>query len=151
SVLLEGLDTGKIVGITFITIVLSGLLYNMNIPILRLYEGYPWSRSWLGSLLRRRHINRFDDDQQILESLRAVLRKMEAVDRNFAANSTLVQEVLENFRSLSSALGQRDIKDKKWVEVWHGTQSAGQLNRMREQWQALSQDLRSGFSDYRIQ
>ena len=151
SVLLEGLDTGKIVGITFVIIVLSGLLFNMNIPILRLYEGYPWSNSGIGAWLRGRHVRRFIEDQQILESLRAVLRKMEAVDRNFGANAQLVQEVLENTKSLSSTLNQIDLSNRKWLQFWHGTQDVGQSNLLREHWRALSQNLRSGFSDYRIQ
>ena len=34
--------------ITMIVVVLSGLLYNLNIPLIRIYEGYPWYKSWLG-------------------------------------------------------------------------------------------------------
>ena len=54
AVVLEQLDTGKIVGISFLTIVISGLLYNMSIPILRLYQGYPWRGSWIGAWFSRR-------------------------------------------------------------------------------------------------
>jgi uncharacterized repeat protein (TIGR01451 family) len=34
----------------FVVLVLTGLLYNLNISIIRLYEGYPWRLSWIGAL-----------------------------------------------------------------------------------------------------
>lgn len=39
----------QVVAVLLIGIVLANLLYNLNIPIIRLYEGYPWERvgSWL--------------------------------------------------------------------------------------------------------
>lgn len=151
SALLAGLDTAKIVGISFLTVVLSGLLYNMNIPILRLYEGYPWRRSWIGSWLTRRHIAKFEAAQLRLESLRAVLRKMEAVDKDLATNFDLIKEVLENWSSLGSPLRRADMKDRAWYASWYGSQPDSQLNQIRDQWQALSTDLRSEFSTYRIQ
>jgi hypothetical protein len=46
---LETLDTQwRVVVILLLAIVLSGLLYNLNIPIIRFYEGYPWQDSWIG-------------------------------------------------------------------------------------------------------
>ena len=80
--LLAGLDTAKVVGISFLTIVISGLIYNLNIPILRLYQGYPWRRSWIGTWLSRRHTNRFEAAQLRLEGMRAVLRRMEEVEKD---------------------------------------------------------------------
>lgn len=38
------------VTLVFLVLVLTGLLYNLNIPIIRLYEGYPWQSSWIGWL-----------------------------------------------------------------------------------------------------
>ena len=43
-----------------ITVVLSGLIYNLNIPIVRLYEGYPWRRSRVGRWCIRRGQERLD-------------------------------------------------------------------------------------------
>lgn len=46
---LEALGTEwVVVFLAFLTLVLSGLLYNLNIPIIRMYEGYPWLNSWVG-------------------------------------------------------------------------------------------------------
>jgi uncharacterized repeat protein (TIGR01451 family) len=54
------LDTqGKVIAISFITIVLTGLLFNLNIPILRLYEGYPWMESWIGRWFIKYRQNQF--------------------------------------------------------------------------------------------
>lgn len=151
SALLEGLDTEKIVGISFVTIVLSGLLYNMNIPILRLYQGYPWRRSWIGMWLTRRHVARFEATQLRLESIRAVLRKMEAVEKDFERNSELAKEVLENWSSLGSPLRRADLNNRLWFQTWYGSRSDSELNQIREQWRALSTDLRSDFSTDRVQ
>ena len=67
----------KVVGLSFIAIVMSGLIYNMNIPILRMYEGYPWRDSWIGLWFTRRHIARFDAAQMRIEAMRAALRTMD--------------------------------------------------------------------------
>lgn len=48
-------DVQGVVATLFISIVLTGLLYNLNIPIIRLYEGYPWKDSFVG----RRRIRHF--------------------------------------------------------------------------------------------
>jgi hypothetical protein len=36
-----------------VTVLLAGLLYNLNTPIVRFYEGYPWKESWVGKILSR--------------------------------------------------------------------------------------------------
>lgn len=38
----------KLAATSFIALVLAGLLLNLNIPIIRFYEGYPWRDSWIG-------------------------------------------------------------------------------------------------------
>ncbi len=58
---LQGLDLqGKLIVITLITIVLSLILYNLNGPIIRLYEGYPWLNTWIGKWSQRRYQATFD-------------------------------------------------------------------------------------------
>lgn len=48
-------DTQWVLGVSFFVILLTGLLYNLNIPLIRLYEGYKWERSWLGQWKTRRY------------------------------------------------------------------------------------------------
>src|SRR6266852_3136801 len=50
---------------TLEVVVLTILLYSMNIPIIRLYEGYPWRKSWIGRLLEWRQRKRFETDRTI--------------------------------------------------------------------------------------
>jgi uncharacterized repeat protein (TIGR01451 family) len=45
---------------TLEVVVLTILLYTMNIPIIRMYEGYPWRKSWIGERLTRRQRRRFE-------------------------------------------------------------------------------------------
>lgn len=51
----------KIVAVSFITIVLSGLLYNLNIPVIRIYEGYPWQEWRIGLARARKYRSEFAD------------------------------------------------------------------------------------------
>jgi hypothetical protein len=52
----QALDTQwKVLAILFVTIVLSGLLYNLNVPLIRVYEGYPWKEWWIGRVKADRH------------------------------------------------------------------------------------------------
>jgi len=58
---LETLGTQwKIAAFSFIAVVLSGLLYNLNIPLTQLYEGYPWANSWWGVKRTNRYQSQFD-------------------------------------------------------------------------------------------
>jgi hypothetical protein len=46
---LAGLDEKwELFVLTLVTIVFSGLLYNLNTPVLRIYEGYPWKETLFG-------------------------------------------------------------------------------------------------------
>lgn len=42
-------------------VVFTGLLYNLNTPIIRLYEGYPWEKSWLGECFVKQAKRRFEE------------------------------------------------------------------------------------------
>lgn len=53
---LETLDPQwRLIALVFATVVLTGLLFNLNIPIIRLFEGYPWAATWIGGKLTGRH------------------------------------------------------------------------------------------------
>src|ERR1700674_1828854 len=45
--------------LSFVVFVITGLLYDLNTPIIQLYEGYPWQGSWIGKGLRRLEKRRF--------------------------------------------------------------------------------------------
>jgi hypothetical protein len=44
----------EVLAILLVSIVATGLLHNLNTPLIRLYEGYPWQSTWFGTLLQRR-------------------------------------------------------------------------------------------------
>lgn len=62
----------KTVLVTLVIILLTGLLYNLNTSLVRLYEGYPWQHSWLG----KRGIARHGRRREWAESRRTHLRKL---------------------------------------------------------------------------
>lgn len=62
----------KTVLATLVIILLTGLLYNLNTSLIRLYEGYPWQHSWLGKWAIARHRRR----REWAESRRTYLRKL---------------------------------------------------------------------------
>ena len=74
---IENLDTKDLVVLSLMTIVLSGLVHNLNIPIMRLFEGYPWKESMLGRWLTLRYQWQFDSlkaREQGMRVMRDVLR-----------------------------------------------------------------------------
>lgn len=56
-----GDDKWGAVILTFIVLLVTGLLFNLNIPIIRLYEGYPWANSVIGRYCARREAQRLND------------------------------------------------------------------------------------------
>ena len=66
----------KVIVIAFITIMLSGVLYNLNIPIIRLYEGYPWKESWIGKWRTRHYKAKFKLVSSRWTGMRTLLLKL---------------------------------------------------------------------------
>ena len=69
----------------FIIIVLTGLLYNLNIPIIRFFEGYPWQESYLGKWRTRLYRMKFREGQEQHKGIRTLLRSMPQSDPDYAA------------------------------------------------------------------
>ncbi len=97
---LAGLDPAwKTLVATLVIILATGLLYNLNTPLIRLYEGYPWQHSWLGkraTVRQRRRRAWADSRRPLLKKLIAERRKADPTDPAIAE--------LEGWRS---RLGQR--------------------------------------------
>ncbi|MEO6195137.1 MAG: hypothetical protein ABIS20_19135 [Thermoanaerobaculia bacterium] len=49
----------RLAALSLIVLLLTALLYNLNGPIIRFYEGYPWQDSVLGRLRKKVHRERF--------------------------------------------------------------------------------------------
>jgi hypothetical protein len=52
-------DATAALKITFLILVLSVMLYYLNTPIVRMYEGYPWKDSWIGWLFLKWQKHKF--------------------------------------------------------------------------------------------
>ena len=75
-----GEDKWGAVFLVFIVLVVTGFLYNLNIPILRLYEGYPWKDSWLGGLWLDKKKQVYRHAHPLRLSLRYLRRQLQAVN-----------------------------------------------------------------------
>jgi hypothetical protein len=69
-----GEDKWAAVSLLFVVVVITGMLYNLNIPIIRLYEGYPWSNSIIGRLFAWRKKARFREVIPLRGALRSLRR-----------------------------------------------------------------------------
>jgi len=57
---LETLDVQwKLLAFTLLMIVAAGFLYNINTPLIRLYEGYPWAELWIGKRRKAAYQRKF--------------------------------------------------------------------------------------------
>jgi uncharacterized repeat protein (TIGR01451 family) len=79
---------GKAIALTFITIVMTGLLFNLNTQVLRLYEGYPWINSWIGRLMIRKKQEEFAHARARRLGIRTLLREMPRDDTRYVALSS---------------------------------------------------------------
>ena len=73
---LSELDTTRMLAVSFVTLLLSGLLFHLNIPLIRFYEGYSWQEGWFGQWRIRHYEKRFDAIQARWRGMRTLLRAM---------------------------------------------------------------------------
>ena len=147
---LENIDKQwKVIAVSFVTIVISGLVYNLNIPILRWYEGYPWKNSWIGTWLRRRHQKRFDAAQNRIDAMRATRRLMEEAGKDLPAQAQWIKEFFENWKALGSPLSESDFGEPQWLEIWKTAGGETRLSGVQQQWANILNSLIDQYSAYR--
>ncbi|HEV8430739.1 MAG TPA: hypothetical protein VGQ41_22750 [Pyrinomonadaceae bacterium] len=83
----------KLIGLSFIAIVTTGLLFTLNTPLLRLYEGYPWRDSWIGKVMTKRKRKQFAMARARRLGIRALIEEM---DRNDERIATLIMRLTGN-------------------------------------------------------
>ncbi|HEX7407488.1 MAG TPA: hypothetical protein VF515_07530 [Candidatus Binatia bacterium] len=104
---LEALDVQwKVVVISLVTLALSGALYNLNIPIIRFYEGYPWQESSLGKRWTRQY-------QAELTAASVRIRGMRTLLRAMAKRLTEDQTVAKQYTEIIGL----------WKKLWERTES----------------------------
>ena len=132
---LEGLEKEwKLLAISFIAIVASGLIYNLNIQIMRVYEGYPWRDSWIGRMRTKRFEREFDRTEAQISGLRTVLRAMDdARDKDKAA---LIQATLEKLQQNGVCVDEIETSDKKWWKMWFDDPDY-EATHLKERWDRI--------------
>lgn len=101
---LRTLDTAWTTALlTLLLIVISGILYNLNVPITRLYEGYSWRDSRIGGWAHGRELRRLEwamAEKKKLGSLTARLRQANPRD-----------PAIEEIEGLRTHLAQRVVNE----------------------------------------
>jgi hypothetical protein len=59
-----GVEWG-VLSVTLATLLVAGLLYNLDVPLIRLYEGYSWRESWIGKWRTQAWRSKFDEEQKL--------------------------------------------------------------------------------------
>lgn len=103
-----GEDKWAAVFLVFVVVVVSGFLYNLNIPIIRLYEGYSWKGSWLGRLWSWRKKKLFQRVGPLRLSLRYLRRQLRDVDPNNPLSQEMQSEQTDLARFINSELPDRE-------------------------------------------
>ena len=100
-------DTRAVLVVTFVTIVLTGLLYNLNTPIVRMYEGYTWQYSFIG----RWRTARYEAELKPKLELRAQAQdlQMGMARQNKKASPEVQKTIGEQSRSLNAIRNQLGI------------------------------------------
>jgi hypothetical protein len=75
----------KVIGLTLVSIVTTGVLFNLNIPLLRLYEGYPWRNSVIGKAMTLRKRKQFAMARARRLGIRALIEQMDRNDPRISA------------------------------------------------------------------
>lgn len=72
-------ETAELELAVLLVLILTALLFVANVPLVRLYEGYPWQDSWIGQWRIARHRRRLQDicaEEVVLgRMIRALLRR----------------------------------------------------------------------------
>ncbi|HKR00376.1 MAG TPA: hypothetical protein VJT09_06870 [Pyrinomonadaceae bacterium] len=135
--------------ITFVAILLSGLLYNLNIPLIRMYEGYPWRETWVGRLRSRHYRSRYDAFKSRQRGMRTLLRAMGKAKEDAA----LVAAVIDRFKTISPAPKCLTFEERGCSAIWETNANAAlnQWNHLYDlldtEWNATSRELLKGFPD----
>lgn len=135
----------KVISMTFTAIVASGLLYNLNIPLIRIYEGYPLKNTWYGKWKIKRYqrqYRRLDAQQKGMRTLLRAMGNSELPVKQKVADSLaeILRErpLFSRKRNVDKQLSEDDSAgvEQKWDE-WYG--------KILNRWTELGRHLRGRF------
>lgn len=97
---LEGLDPQwKIIAFLFSVVVVSGLIYNLNITIIQFYEGYAWERLPFASARLQYYQQRYYAIEARQRGMRTLLRSLERSDVRYSGILGLWTDIDQYFSS----------------------------------------------------
>lgn len=79
------------------TVVLSGWLYNINTPIIRFFEGYPWKDSWIGRYRTQHYREELLAIERRRKGMRTLLRYL---GRTIGDKDPIYKEILQEWSRL---------------------------------------------------
>jgi hypothetical protein len=82
--------------LSFVVFVLTGLLYDLNTPIIRMYEGYTWQNSFVGRLFARLEKRRLRKALRLASSVRTLRVEVTGMD--------VASSILSDLRKQETAL-----------------------------------------------
>ncbi|HEX6042640.1 hypothetical protein [Longimicrobium sp.] len=97
------------VALAGLAVLFSGLLYTLNRPITRFYEGYPWQHSLVGQWRKRRQVRQWKKTRGLALGVDAVLRTPEPVTS--AANPPATETAEQK-----KARERREKKDRRELQ-----------------------------------
>lgn len=100
---LEGGETRGVLAVSFVAVVLAGLLYNLNIPVVRFYEGYTWQNSLLGRRRTEHYQRLLRAAQELRPRLQDVQGAMPALIRRAGDDGARRASLSELDRELRAA------------------------------------------------
>jgi hypothetical protein len=111
----------KLLAVTLSTILLSGLLYSLNVPVTQLYEGYPWMKTSIGKRRKRQYQTLYNTKDQRIRGMRTLMRTIRAVKDDQKKISSVLGE-LKNISVPSSVKSNWKDVDTDVSATWSALQ-----------------------------
>jgi hypothetical protein len=99
----------RVLALLFVTLLLTGVLYNLNVPLVRLYEGYPWKDSWFGALKTRHYLARFETAASRVAGYRTLIYALRSGTNDASTVSMVNKRWQEAFSARNALPARRDI------------------------------------------
>lgn len=130
----------KVLSVSLLVIILSGLLYNLNNPIIRLYEGYPWKDTFFGELMMTRQKEKFKKLKAQDDGIRSLLIALKGATDNL--NRFRIVRKIKLWREFAPRSLRKQIpanlsyKKEDWLQLY---------SDIKQKWQTLSRRLSREF------
>jgi hypothetical protein len=118
----------KLLAVTLATVLLSGLLYSLNIPVTKLYEGYTWINTSIGRRRKRHYQAIYETADKRIKGMRTLVR----TTRNAKDDNARISAVLGELQKV----GVDSVAEKNWQEL---------SDDVKDNWDKLQRDTFTSF------